>query len=291
MTNNWIRGHDTILFYSRSKDFKFNKQKMPHRKEYLDRFDKTDENGRKYFDGRGTIRYLDEVIKNGKPVGDVWYDIMSFQQLPTARERVNFSTQKPEELLSRIIQASTDAFDIVLDFFGGSGTTAVSSHKLNRQYITCEQIDSQMDLISNRLQNVINGDQSGISKSVGWNPQNPTLEDSANGRYARNNFIYLELKKFNQAFIERIEAANDTETLLQIWEQMKEKSFLAYNIDIQTQEANIEEFKQLELAEQKKVLCELLDKNQLYVNVSDMNDSRFETTDEERKVTEAFYSK
>ena len=99
----------------------------------------------------------------------------------------------------------------------------------------------------------------------------------------------MELKKHNQTFIERIESAQDTETLLQIWEQMKEKSFLAYNIDIKTQEANIEQFKQLDLAQQKAVLCELLDKNQLYVNVSDMNDERFETTDDERAVTEAFY--
>ena len=122
-------------------------------------------------------------------------------------------------------------------------------------------------------------------------PQNPTSEDSASGRYNRNNFIYLELKKFNQAFIERIEAAKDTETLLQIWEQMKEKSFLAYNVDLKAQEENMEEFKQLDFAQQKEVLCELLDKNQLYVNVSDMNDNRFETTDEDRAVTEAFYSK
>ena len=72
---------------------------------------------------------------------------------------------------------------------------------------------------------------------------------------------------------------------------MKEKSFLNYNIDIKAQEANIEEFKKLELSQQKQTLCELLDKNQLYVNVCDMDDSRFETTVEERKVTEAFYSK
>ena len=109
-------------------------------------------------------------------------------------------------------------------------------------------------------------------------------------RFAEKRYIYLELKKYNQTFIERIEAAQDTETLLQIWELMKEKSFLAYNIDIKTQEANIEQFKQLDLAQQKAVLCELLDKNQLYVNVSDMNDERFETTDDERAVTEAFYN-
>ena len=199
--------------------------------------------------------------------------------------------KKPEKLLRRIIEMASNDLDIVLDFHLGSGTTAAVAHKINRQYIGIEQLDYGGNDSVVRLQNVINGDHSGISKSVGWNPQNPTLEDAANERYSRNNFIYLELKKFNQTFIERIEAAQDSETLLQIWQQMKEKSFLAYNIDIKTQEANMEEFKQLELAEQKQVLCELLDKNQLYVNVSDMSDSRFETSEEELKVTEAFYSK
>jgi len=139
IANNWIRGHDSILFYTKNKSqFIFNKQKMPHRKEYLDRFDKIDKDGRKYFDGRGEVLYLDEVIAKGKPVGDVWYDIMSFQQIPTAKERVEFSTQKPESLLRRIIQASTNEGDIVLDFFAGSGTTATVSHKLNRRYIVIE---------------------------------------------------------------------------------------------------------------------------------------------------------
>ncbi|MCQ2307079.1 MAG: site-specific DNA-methyltransferase [Bacteroidales bacterium] len=200
------------------------------------------------------------------------------------------NAKKPEKLIKQIFEIASSDSDIVLDFFGGSGTTAAVAHKMNRQYISCEQIDSQMDLITNRLQNVINGDQSGISKSVSWNPQNPSLEDSANGRYERNNFIYLELKKYNQAFIEKIEEADSSEKLLEIWELMKEKSFLNYNVDIKTQEANIEEFKQLELEQQKQVLCELLDKNQLYVNVSDMNDGRFATTEEEKNVTQAFYS-
>ncbi|MCR5554315.1 MAG: site-specific DNA-methyltransferase [Bacteroidales bacterium] len=221
---------------------------------------------------------------------DFWGDI-DFQNTQN-QGGVDFdNAKKPEQLIYRIIDMTTNENDIVLDFFAGSGTTAAVAHKMNRQYITCEQIDNQMDLIITRLQNVVNGDQSGISKSVGWNPQNPTLEDSSSGHYNRNNFIYLELKKYNQTFIERIEATKDTEALLQIWEQMKEKSFLAYNVDIKSQESNMEEFMQLDLAQQKEVLCELLDKNQLYVNLSDMNDIRFETTAEEREVTEAFYSK
>lgn len=104
---NWIRGHDVILFYSKGSGFFFNKLSVPHRQEYLDRFNKVDEHGRRYFDGRGGRRYLDEVQSKGKAIGDVWSDIMSFQQIPTALERVDFPTQKPEALLNRIIKAST----------------------------------------------------------------------------------------------------------------------------------------------------------------------------------------
>lgn len=222
-------------------------------------------------------------------LGDIWVDI-DFGNTQNEGGISFPAGKKAEQLIFRILDMSTSEHEIVLDFFGGSGTTAAVAHKMNRQYISCEQIDSQMDLITSRLQNVINSDQSGISKSVSWNPQNPSLEDSANGRYERNNFIYLELKKYNQAFIEEIAVADSSEKLLKIWEQMKEKSFLNYNVDIKTQEANIEEFKQLELEQQKQVLCELLDKNQLYVNVSDMNDRHFATTEEEKKVTKAFYS-
>lgn len=61
--NNWIRGHDNILFYSKSKIYIFNKQTQKQDMKYLKRFNKIDENGRKYFDGRGNKRYLDDVIK------------------------------------------------------------------------------------------------------------------------------------------------------------------------------------------------------------------------------------
>ena len=240
---------------------------------------------------------INKVLYDGKFIDDFsvllcdFWDDIDFQN--TQNEgNVSFPTgKKPEMLLYRIINMATKENDIVLDFFGGSGSTAAVAHKMGRQYITCEQLDSQIELIDMRLQNVVNGDDlSGISKAVGWNPQKPTLEDAANNRYNRNNFVYLELKKYNQTFIDRIEEAKDSKALLQIWEQMKEKSFIAYNIDIKAQEASIDEFKQLDLEQQKQLLCEILDKNQLYVNVSDMNDIRFKTTDEERSVTNAFYS-
>lgn len=70
---------------------------------------------------------------------------------------------------------------------------------------------------------------------------------------------------------------------------MKLKSFLNYNVDLQKQEEHIEEFKALSLAEQKEHLIELLDKNQLYVNLSSLNDKDFAVSAEEKKTTQDFY--
>lgn len=70
---------------------------------------------------------------------------------------------------------------------------------------------------------------------------------------------------------------------------MKEKSFLNYNVDIKKQEQYLEDFKLLSLKEQKQHLCELLNKNQLYVNLSSLNDENFECTAEEKNLNRDFY--
>ena len=135
LANNWIRGHDTILYYTKSDNFIFNKQFQEHSKEYLSGFKKTDPDGRKYMVAHKKKRYLEDVIKKGKPYGDVWDDIPSFQQIPTSSERVKYPTQKPEKLLERIIKASSNENDLIADFFCGSGTTLAVAEKLNRKWI------------------------------------------------------------------------------------------------------------------------------------------------------------
>jgi len=181
-----------------------------------------------------------------------------------------FSFAKPSKLIKHIAQIGSNKGDIILDFFAGSGTTAQAILELNkedggnRQFILCEQMDYVETVTSKRVQRVIEQNSS-------------------------DDFVYLELKKYNEIFIEQIEDAKDTEALLQIWEQMKAKSFLNYNVDIKKQDAHLEEFKTLSLAEQKQHLCELLDKNQLYANLSSLNDADFECTNEEKKVTKDFY--
>lgn len=275
IANNWIRGHDTILFYSRNRDnIVFNKQKMAHRKEYLDRFDKTEKDGRKYFDGRGEKLYLDEVIKKGKPTGDVWYDIMSFQQIPTAKERVDFDTQKPEALLRRIIQASSNEGDIVLDFFAGTGTTGMIAHKLKRRYILVEQIENQFEFLLGRLKRVVKGkDDGAVAKELKWR--------------GGGSFVQAELMEWNEQYMTEIKDADSSRRLLNVYEKMKKEAFFRYDVDLSKFEEK--EFEKLPLKLQKQVLCECLDKNHLYVNLSEIDDATYKVSADDKKLNAEFY--
>ena len=135
---NWVRGHDNIYYYSKSESRIFNKLMQPHTEEYLNSFNKIDDDGRHYMIAHGTKRYRDEVEDKGKPYGDVWSDIMSFQQQPTSDDKVDYATQKPVQLLDRIIRASSNEKMIVADFFGGSGSTALSAYRNKRRFIHCD---------------------------------------------------------------------------------------------------------------------------------------------------------
>ncbi len=277
LAENWIRGHDSILFYTREPSgFKFRKQKMPHRKEYLDRFDKVDENGRRYFDGRGKIRYLDEAIENGKPVGDVWYDIMSFQQIPTAKERVEFSTQKPEALLRRIIQSVTDEGDIVLDFFAGSGTTGAVAHKLKRRYVMCEQISGQYEIELQRLSRVAKGSDPGtLANELHWT--------------GGGAFVSCELASCNARFAAKIAEAADDAALTALLGQIVDTGYVSHRVwakDLKSYEAD---FEALGTEEKRQVLFELLDANMLYVARADMEDAESGLTDADKAFTRSFY--
>ena len=183
--------------------------------------------------------------------------------------------KKPEKLIKQIIELASEENDIVLDYHLGSGTTAAVAHKLKRQYIGLEQLDYGDNDSVSRLKNVIAGDETGISKTVKWK--------------GGGEFVYFELKKDNERFIEQIDAANDTTTLLKIREEIKTKSFLTYNVDIQEQETHTALFKELDLAQQKQLLVELLNKNQLYINLSFLNDKDVAVSAEEKKVTKDFY--
>lgn len=128
--------HDLIYSYTKSQDYVWNVQYVPHSEDYIKRF-KKDENRRLYRDdvnptGGGTrIIYLDEV--EGNIVDSVWNDIPPVN--PVAIERQNYPTQKPEKLLERIIKSSSNPGDLVFDCFMGSGTTQAVAMKLGRRFL------------------------------------------------------------------------------------------------------------------------------------------------------------
>ena len=137
--------HDVILYYSKGLSPNFNSyfEQWASEEEYIKRRKQkpyVDDNGRVYVlsdagNGNRIRRYVDEAIKEGVVVDDVW----NLDKLNnSAKENVGYATQKPEALLERIIKASSNEGDLVCDFFGGSGTTAAVAERLGRRWITCD---------------------------------------------------------------------------------------------------------------------------------------------------------
>lgn len=191
--------------------------------------------------------------------------------------RDEFDYAKPENLIKIIMEAVTNEGDLVMDFFSGSGTTVAVAHKLGRKYIGCEQIDHQIELTVNRLNEVICGEQGGVSKSIGWQ--------------GGGSFVYCELSKANGKFADEIENAETTGQLMDIWNRMKATDYLNYKVDIKEVDANVADFEGLNLDDQKRFLIECLDKNLLYVPLSDIDSNEYGVTDEDKRLTREFYHK
>ena len=163
--------------------------------------------------------------------------------------------KKPEKLIRRIIELATDRGDLVLDYHLGSGTTAAVAHKLNRQYIGFEQLDyGENDSIA-RLERVIQGESSGISKTVNW---------SGGG-----SFIYAELMDKNSTFIDAVLNSKNSDELKTIFDDMKATLDFDFRVDLKEVAQSIwdEDFEM-----QKKILVKIIDKNQLYHNYSEIDD-------------------
>ena len=115
---NFKRVHDTILLYAKGDNYAFNPV-------YVERKD-------------GRAQGAKNTEYEGKLCPSWWSDIPSFGTAMTAKERVGYPTQKPEKLLKRIIEASSDEGMLVADFFSGSGTAAKVAHDLGRRFVACD---------------------------------------------------------------------------------------------------------------------------------------------------------
>ncbi len=228
---------------------------------------------------------LVRLSKTGKPehyipssaevlLSENWTDIN------VAGRQSEFAHEKNEEILYRILGWLTLKDDIVLDFNLGSGTTAAVAHKMGRQYIGVEQMDYIESIPVERLKKVIASEQGGISKAVNWQ--------------GGGDFIYLELMKYNEAFLEHIQAAEGSQELLKIWQDMAEGSFLNWYVNPAMPEEAVNDFIALGregggLEKQRHLLAELLDKNQLYVNLTEIDDAQFKVSEEDKRLNKAFY--
>jgi len=229
----------------------------------------------------GEVVFFANKVKiiNGREVAvkylsDIWTDI-SWDGIAKEGGVTLKKGKKPERLLERIINISTIKNDLVMDFFAGTGTTCAVAHKMGRQYIGVEQLDYGENSAVVRLKNVINGDPTGISKEVGWK--------------GGGDFVYLELMKWNENFVEKILSAKTKDELKKLWGTMKEKAFLSYKVDVKTIDEHAKDFDDLSIEDQKRFLLECLDKNHLYVNYSEIDDEEYGVSEEDKKLNRNFY--
>ena len=231
------------------------------------------------------VRVIDNVKTPVIQLSNIWTDI-SYEGIASEGGVQLKGGKKPEKLLRRIIEMSTNEGDLVMDFHLGSGTTTATAHKLKRKYIGIEQLRYEENDSLKRMQKVLEGEQSGISKIVNWQ--------------GGGSFVYMELMELNYLFIHKVEQAETTEDLFQIFEEMKAEAHLNFQVDLENLLNRKEEvdgvdhlvsFSDFELYQQKQLLIELLDKNQLYVNFSEMDDQRFTISESDKAFTTSFYQK
>lgn len=228
----------------------------------------------KYYQGV-PINQLNGVVLNDVPINS-FYDLSGSFGNCRHEGGVEFrSGKKPEILYKILLQHFTRPNDYVLDFFLGSGTSCAVACKMGRKFIGAEQLDYGENDSIVRLQNVINGDLTGISNEFDWQ--------------GGGSFVYCELAKSNQKFVDEIEIAKDTATLQEIYTRIISTGFISSKVNPSDIDVNAIDFTSLALDDQKHFLMELLDKNLLYVNYCDIDDEEFAISEEDKAFTRSFY--
>lgn len=180
--NNWIRNHDVILYYTKDpNNFIFNKEYIPYPEDYVRR------------DGS-------KPSGKGVPIEDTWncssLDILdSIQIMSFSGEKTNYPTQKNENLIARIIKASTNPGDLIMDFFGGSGTTAAVAEKLDRKWITCDLGKLSYYTMQKRILN-IESSKSILDPTKKYNKKPTNFITCQLGLYDLNSVINLPWKQY-----------------------------------------------------------------------------------------------
>lgn len=228
--------------------------------------------------GEWKVKIIDK-IKEGIRPSSVWvesrYDASTHGTKLLKRMfdgKKVFSFPKSVYAVQDVIEMFTERGrnDIVLDYFAGSGTTAHAVMNLNRkdsgnrQFILCEQMSYLEAVTTERVRKIIEENNGG-------------------------DFVYLELMKWNENFVEKIQKAKTKGELKKLWEIMKKKAFLSYKVEIKMVDENAKDFADLSIEDQKKFLLECLDKNHLYVNYSEIDDKEYGVSGEDNELNKEFY--
>lgn len=291
--NNFIRNHDTILFYSKNADKLFFNKKYIENKDFkeLIKIEKIQSNLDNLGIDREKQKNIIKIINHETrperyPLEDIWNgneydDLNSIAIVSYSGETVSkmlgteeIKGQKSEKLIQRILEVSTNENDLVLDFFAGSGTTCAVAHKMKRRYIGIEQMDYIETITKERLKKVIEGEQGGISKKCGFK--------------GGGSFVYAELKEVNLEVKKQILNAKSASECLKIFNDLNER-FLK-RADCKIDEIHSEEFQNLDLNEQKRIYCALLDSNEDYLNLGDIDEDAWGIDKITKKYNEIFYS-
>ncbi|GAA8924649.1 site-specific DNA-methyltransferase [Helicobacter pylori] len=291
--NNFIRNHDTILFYSKNANKLFFNKKYIENKDFkeLIKIEKIQSNLDNLGIDREKQKNIIKIINHETrperyPLEDIWNgneydDLNSIAIVSYSGETVSkmlgteeIKGQKSEKLIQRILEASTNENDLVLDFFAGSGTTCAVAHKMKRRYIGIEQMDYIETITKERLKKVIEGEQGGISKKC----------DFKGG----GSFVYAELKEVNLEVKKQILNAKSAGECLKIFNDLNER-FLK-RTDCKIDGIHSEEFQNLDLNEQKRICYALLDSNEDYLNLGDIDEDAWGIDGITKKYNEIFYS-
>lgn len=225
------------------------------------------------------VVYMKDRIKDGRKVKTIWTDskydasangTMLLKSIFSGEKLFSYpkSLYTVKDTIDIVTERGGD--DIVLDFFAGSGTTAHAVLELNkedqgkRRFILCEQMHYVDTVTRERVAKVIKNNGTG-------------------------SFVYAELMEWNEQYMTAIKEADTVRKLFNIYEKMKKEAFFRYDFDLSR--FDVKEFEKLSLKNQKQVLCECLDKNHLYVNLSEIDDATYSVSTDDKKLNKEFYRK
>ena len=197
----------------------------------------------------------DGILRNSN-----WTDILTSETL----KDFDFKNPKSEALITELLKLGSEEGDIVMDFFLGSGTTAAAAQASGRRFIGIEQMDYINTVTVERIRRGI-GD-------------------------GNDGFVYVELKKANQTWIDLAKEAKTHDALKALWEEMQQHAFISYMVEPKAIAETASDFENLTVEEKKRFLVEVLDKNALYVNLSDIDNGDFLVSQEDKTLNRTFYS-